>query len=76
MDRLALLKDVQTNRYRKISVQLSNGKNRKVLLDGFTANAALKVHDALSAEYQQKYLALPWPRFIDVTWKLFSSKGA
>ena len=73
MTKLEILNDVATNGYKKITVKLSNGKSRKVLLDGFTANAALKVYQALPETHQQKFIDLPWPRFIDMTWKLISA---
>jgi hypothetical protein len=39
-------------------------------LDAFTASAIVSVHDALNEQNRSKYLALPLPKLITVTWKL------
>jgi hypothetical protein len=46
---------------------------RKVYVDLFTASACVAVYNALNETNRAKYLALPWPRFINVTWKAVRS---
>jgi hypothetical protein len=48
-----------------------SGKKRGwFYLDAFTASAIVSVHDALNEQNRSKYLALPLPKLITVTWKL------
>ena len=48
---------------------------QKVYIDALTAGAAVAIHDALSPANQEKYLAMPWQHFVDVTWKLYTQHG-
>lgn len=41
-----------------------------LMLDVTTAHAILTVHDALNAENQAHFAALPLRKMVDVTWKL------
>lgn len=68
--RIELLRDVVANGAQRIRI---NG--RKVWVDAFTASACVQIHDALSETNRAKYIALPWPRFVDVTWKLVNRTG-
>jgi len=43
---------------------------KKVYVDLFTASAMVQIYDALNEENRAKYVGLPWPTFVDVTWKL------
>lgn len=40
-----------------------------VFFDGVTANAISKVYNALDEQRKEKYINLPLPKLIDVTWK-------
>jgi predicted RecA/RadA family phage recombinase len=51
-----------------------HGKVEGVRVDLFTANAIIKVYDALSAENQAKYLALPVQRMANIAFKLVEVK--
>lgn len=49
------------------------GHNRKwTLMDSFTGSAIVQIYEALKPDNQLKYISLPVPRLIDVTWKLAS----
>jgi hypothetical protein len=39
-------------------------------IDGVTANLIDKIYNALSEEKREKYINLPLPRLIDVSWKM------
>lgn len=65
MSKLDTIKDVAHHGFRKIKV---NGKS--VLIDSTTANAMLKVHDALSVSGQEQFLNMDWDKMVSVTWKL------
>ena len=67
--RIELLRDIVQNGAKKIRVD-----GKKVLVDAFTASAMVQIHDALNEENRAKYLALPWPHFVTVTWKLAGAK--
>lgn len=69
MTRIEILRDVLKNGYRKIKVD-----GKRVTLDAFTASAMVQIYDRLTEENQAKYIALPWPKFLSVTWKLVGSK--
>lgn len=62
----AIVRDCQAQRIR------ING--RKVYVDLFTASAVVQIYDALNEANRAKFVALPWPQMIAVTWKL--AKGA
>lgn len=42
------------------------------MIDAFTANMLVKVHDALKPDNQAKFLSMPLARMIDVGWSLVS----
>lgn len=70
-DRIAALRGiVEVHGARKLKI---NGK--MVMVDAFTASACVQIHDGLNEANRAKYLALPWERFIDITWKLVKECG-
>lgn len=42
---------------------------RKVYVDAFTASAVVQVYDALNETNRAKFIVLPWPKMVAVTWK-------
>jgi len=70
MNKLQILeKIVSEGQYMKVKVNI-NGKNKKIDIDGFTANAMLKVARALNDVNRNKFFALDWLKMATVTWKL------
>ncbi len=53
-----------------------HGKVEGVRVDATTARAIVSVHDALNAENQAKFLAMPIGRMADVAWKLVSKAAS
>jgi len=68
--RLLRLRKDTTNEF-DVKPDAFTGKKRGwFYLDAFTASAIVAVHDALNEANRQKYVALPLPKLISVTWKL------
>ena len=66
MDKLAILEQiVQERQAMKVTVN-DNGKNRKVLIDTFSANIALKTIRAVNEANRKKLLAMPITKMIGV----------
>lgn len=54
-------------------VGIWQGNNRHwMLLDHFTASAIVQIYEHLKPENQERYINLPLPKLLDVTWKLAS----
>lgn len=70
MTRIELLRAIVAQRQAAKISMVIDGKSRKVLVDLFTASAMVKVYDALNEANRAKFIALDWPRFVSVTWKL------
>ena len=70
MNKLSIIRRIVENSQAEKVVVSVNGKNRKILLDGLTANAILSLYNALSNTSKEKLMDLDWPRLISVTWKL------
>jgi hypothetical protein len=56
--------------FRTIVEQKQFGKVCDVRVDLFSASAVTKVHDLLSPENREKFLALPVPKMVSVAFKL------
>ncbi len=54
-------RDVLENGYKKIDGHT---------VDSFTASAVVGVYDKLSAANQEKFIAMPILKVVDITWKL------
>ena len=66
MTRLEMLRQIKNDwQARKIRFDGEKGYD-----DATTASACIAVHDALNETNREKYLALPWSKFVAVTWKL------
>ncbi len=60
MTKLEILNDIINNHNaQKITVSMA-GKNRKVLIDAFTAGIVLTVYNALSEEGKAKLMSWDW----------------
>lgn len=56
-----------------VQPEMFSGNNRGwTLLDLFTASVIVQIYEALNETNRQKYINLPLPKFINLTWKIAS----
>lgn len=61
--------------FRKIVKEHQRANVQGVMVDAYSASAAIQIYDALSPENQRKMASLPVKKMLDVVWKLVGKSG-
>jgi hypothetical protein len=72
MNKLQILEQiVNDHQHMKLTTKV-NGKNKKIIIDAFTASAILNVFRALNETNKEKFIILDWHKMVTITWKVLS----
>lgn len=64
-----LLRHREGNQY-DCKPMFTGNNHHWTLMDSFTGSAIVQIYEALQPENQVKYMSLPLPRMLNVTWKI------